>query len=498
MRFLLDMVYFLAAIAVSPILAYRVVRHGRYRTGWAQRFGKVSRKAPHKKCIWLHAVSMGEVNAAKTLVAQIEKQLADCEIVISTTTDTGFAQANKVFGGKWSVFYFPFDISWITRRAFNRLQPSICLLMELEVWPNFLFTARQRRVPVVVLNGRISDRSFSRYRRIKCVTRTFFGRIDRVLAQTEQYAERFRELGCPAERVLVTSSLKYDTAQVTDQVEGAETLAEQLNLGAARLWVAGGTGTDEEKIVLDVYRSLIQEPTFADLRLAVVPRKPERFDEVAALIEQAGFPVVRYSRLKGVLRGEGVSSLRHEAILASPSRDEASPPEARHSVGEATPSPKNEGTGYPRHEEQPRDTLTIRDKGGTPSPRQAVILGDTMGDLRKFYSLAEVIFVGRTLVPMGGSDMMEAAALGKCTLFGPHTFNFRQTVEVLLRGRGAIEVKDADDLLATMQKCLSDPACAKAIARAGQQIIRQNQGATTRTMEVLATLLQGSHDRDRE
>ncbi|MBP7049518.1 MAG: 3-deoxy-D-manno-octulosonic acid transferase [Phycisphaerae bacterium] len=459
MRLLLDLVYFLAALAVSPILVYRVIRHGRYRTGWAQRFGKVSRKGPGKKCIWLHAVSMGEVNAAKTLVTEIEKQFPDCEIVVSTTTDTGYAQADKLFGRKGSVFYFPFDISWIIRRAFNRLEPSICLLMELEVWPNFLFAAHQRHIPVVVLNGRISDRSFSRYRRIRCVTRTFFGRIDRVLAQTEQYAERFRDLGCPAERVLVTSSLKYDTAQVADRVEGAQVLAEQLNLGAARLWVAGGTGNDEEKIVLDVYKSLVQEPAFRDLRLAVVPRKPERFDEVAQLIEQMGFPVVRYSRLKGTPRGEGVPPLRHEAILASP--------------------PK-EGRGTPAQ----------RDKGGTPSPQRAVILGDTMGDLRKFYSLAEIIFVGRTLVPMGGSDMMEAAALGKCTLFGPHTFNFRQTVEVLLQGHGAIEVKDSDDLLATMKKCLSDRAHAQAVARAGQQIIRENQGATAKTMEVLRTLLQ--------
>ena len=203
---------------------------------------------------------MGEVNAAKTLVTEIERQFPDCEIVISTTTDTGYAQADKLFGRKWPVFYFPFDVSWIIRRAFDRLQPSICLLMELEVWPNFIFTAHERHIPVVVLNGRISDRSFSRYRRIKRVTRTFFGKIDRVLAQTQEYAERFRELGCPAEHVLVTSSLKYDTAQVADRVEGAEALAEQLNLGGGRLWVAGGTGVDEEKIILDVYKSLRRMP----------------------------------------------------------------------------------------------------------------------------------------------------------------------------------------------------------------------------------------------
>jgi 3-deoxy-D-manno-octulosonic-acid transferase len=431
MRFLLDVAYVLAGLAVSPVLFYRMVRHGRYRQGWGQRFGRVERRRLDRKCIWLHAVSMGEVNAAQTLLAEIEKQFPDFEIVVSTTTDTGFTRAEKLFGGKWNVFYFPFDLSWVTRRAFHRLRPAVCLLMELEVWPNFVFTAHGRDVPVVVVNGRISDRSFARYRRIQRITRTFFGKLHLVLAQTPEYAGRFRDLGCPAERVRVTNSLKYDTAQVTDRVAGAEALATQLNLAGAPLWVAGGTGDEEEKIVLDVYRSLLRDHRFKGLRLAVVPRKPERFNEVAELIERMGFPLVRYSQLKGA-------------------------------------------TG---------------DKSGTPSPREAVILGDTMGDLRKFYSLATVIFVGRSLVPMGGSDMMEAAALGKCTLFGPHTFNFRQTVEVLLQGQGAIQVQDGDELCQTMEKCLSDPAYAQKIARLGQAVIRQNQGATARTMEVLRQVL---------
>jgi 3-deoxy-D-manno-octulosonic-acid transferase len=485
MRFLLDVAYLLTGIAVSPILLYRMIRHGRYRSGWGQRFGRVNRKDPQKKCIWLHAVSVGEVNAAQTLVAEIEKQLSDYEIVISTTTDTGFARASKLFGQKWSVFYFPFDLSWVARRAFDRLHPSICLLMELEVWPNFVFTARDRNIPVVVLNGRISDRSFARYRKIKCVTRTFFGKLHRVLAQTEEYAERFRELGCPAERVLVTSSLKYDTAQVADRVEGADALAEQLNLAGASLWVAGGTGDEEEKIILDVYKSLSRDSRFDGLRLAVVPRKPERFNEVAELIERMGFPLVRYSQRKGTARGEGVPPLRGEAILASRSQAETQPPHTEQS----TPSPGNARAGRPRHGMQGRDALATKDKGGTPSPRDPVILGDTMGDLRKFYSLATIIFVGRSLVPMGGSDMMEAAALGKCTIFGPHAFNFRQTVEVLLRGQGALQVVDRDDLQKTMEKCLSDPVYAKKTAQSGQAVIRQNQGATARTMEVLRKVL---------
>ncbi len=429
MRFIVDVVYLFAGLLFSPVVLYRRLRHNRYRQGWAQRFGNISRKSPEKRCLWLHAVSVGEVNAAKTLVTEFEKRFADFEIVVSTTTDTGFARATALFGNRWTVFYFPFDFSWVMRKAFRRLDPALCLLMELEAWPNLIDVAYRRSVPVVVVNGRISDRSFVQYRRFRWLVRRFFGRIDLVLAQTQEYADRFRALGCPAERVVVTSSLKYDTAQVTDRVEGADVLADQLNLANARLWVAGGTGDDEEKIILDVYQWLKEDPSFTDLRLAVVPRKPERFDEVAQLIEQMGLPLVRYSRIKGT-PGRGVCD---------------------------------------------NDT---------------VILGDTMGDLRKFYSLATVVFVGRTLVPMGGSDMMEAAALGKCTIFGPHTFNFRQTVEALLADQGAIEVVDADDLRVVMTRCLAEPAYAETIARRGRQVIQKNQGATARTLDHIARLRQ--------
>jgi 3-deoxy-D-manno-octulosonic-acid transferase len=429
MRFIVDVVYLFAGLLFSPVVLYRRLRHNRYRQGWAQRFGNISRKSPEKRCLWLHAVSVGEVNAAKTLVTEFEKRFADFEIVVSTTTDTGFARATALFGNRWTVFYFPFDFSWVMRKAFRRLDPALCLLMELEVWPNLIDVAYRRSVPVVVVNGRISDRSFVQYRRFRWLVRRFFGRIDLVLAQTQEYADRFRALGCPAERVVVTSSLKYDTAQVTDRVEGADVLADQLNLSNTRLWVAGGTGDDEEKIILDVYQWLKEDPSFTDLRLAVVPRKPERFDEVAQLIEQMGLPLVRYSRIKGT-PGRGVCD---------------------------------------------NDT---------------VILGDTMGDLRKFYSLATVVFVGRTLVPMGGSDMMEAAALGKCTIFGPHTFNFRQTVEALLADQGAIEVVDADDLRVVMTRCLAEPAYAETIARRGRQVIQKNQGATARTLDHIARLRQ--------
>jgi len=394
-----------------------------------------------KKCIWLHAVSLGEVNAAKTLVEELENRFSNFEIVISTTTDTGFARAAAVFGAGHKVFYFPLDLSLTMRRAFLGIQPAVCILMELEVWPNFVLIADQLKTPVIVVNGRITDRSFSKYKKIKPLAKEIFRRLTLVLAQTDEYARHFIEIGCPPKKVIVTGSLKYDTAQITDKVEGADILAEQL-FGKIEnrkskienvLWVAGATGPGEEQIILDVYKQLTQQEQFSDLRLAIIPRKPERFDEVAELIKQNGFDLIRYSNIK-----KDSSKLKIENIK---------------------------------------------------SKIENVILGDTMGDLRKFYSLATIIFAGRSLVPMGGSDIIEAAALGKCTIFGPSVYNFQQTADDLLAAQGGIMVKDKQELLETMQKCLNEPDFTKKIARNGQNVIRKNQGATKKTIDHIAKFL---------
>lgn len=428
MRFLLDLLYLLAVVVYSPVIIYRAIRHKRYLIGWAQRFGRINRRSPAKKCIWLHAVSVGEINAAKTVIKELENRFGDFEIMISTTTDTGFARASNLFNENHQVFYFPLDFSWVMRHAFGNIRPTICLLMELEVWPNFINTAQQLNVPVIVVNGRISDKSFSGYKRIKPFAKRIFNKINLILAQTDEYAQRFTEIGASAENVIVTGSLKYDTAQITDKVEYSDALATQLSIGNERLWVAGATGPGEEKIIIDVYNYLTQQDQFDNLRLVIVPRKPERFNEVAQVIADAGFNFLRYSEIKN-------TDAKHQEKIS-------------------------------------------------------IILGDTMGDLRKFYSLATLIFVGRSLVPMGGSDMMEAAALGKCTIFGPHAFNFKQTVDALLADNGAIMVKGKEDLLKIMQKCLLEPDFTREIAKNGREVIRRNQGATAKTIRQIEKFLQ--------
>ena len=427
MRYLLDLLYGVAIVLYSPKIIYRMLCHDRYRAGWSQRLGRIQRRNPEKPCIWIHAVSVGEVNATRTLVDRLNEQLGDYEVVISSTTDTGLTRAKTLYESEYSVFYFPFDLSWVMARAFKQIRPAMVLLMELEVWPNLTAIANEQHIPVAVINGRLSDKSFPKYQKVKFFISRMFRKVSLVLAQTEEYAQRFIALGCDEDTVIVTNSLKYDTAQTDGVVEGADRLVEQVNLGSERLWVAGGTGPGEEKMVLDVFTKLKKEGGFEGVRLAIVPRKPERFDEVADLIDQVGLGYVRYSALKE------------------------------------------------------NDSVT---KG-----KPTVILGDTMGDLKKFYSLATVVFVGRSLVRMGGSDMMEPTALGKCTLFGPHTFNFKQTVEVLLAGDGAIEVADEDELYEKMFQCLKDKDFVRRIASNGQKVIRQNQGATQKTVNAICQTL---------
>jgi len=401
----------------------------RYRKGWANRFGNITRKYPHKQCLWIHAVSVGEVNATRTIVAELKKQLPEYEIVISTTTDTGSQRANKLYSPEHTVFFFPLDFTFSIKNAFKNLKPAICILMELEIWPNFVEIAKKSNASVIVANGRISNSSYTQYRKIKPLVRPIFKKLSLVLAQSEEYASRFIDLGTPPALVKNVGSLKYDTAEITEKIPAADQIAHKLSTANQSLYVAGGTGPGEEKIILNTFAELKKSNSFPHLRLILVPRKPERFNEVASLITASGWKLTRFSTYK-----------------QNPEQFPQSDP-------------------------------------------QSVILVDTMGDLRKFYSLAKVIFVGRSLVPMGGSDMAEAAALKKPVIFGPHTDNFTQTADALINGRGAVRVQNQHQLKTAVQKILTDTEYANQLAENAQQVIIQNQGATARTVEHIKSLL---------
>ncbi|MCG3126785.1 MAG: 3-deoxy-D-manno-octulosonic acid transferase [Phycisphaerae bacterium] len=429
MSLVYDLVYALALLVGWPYLLYRRIMRGPSTSTLNELLGGVPSRPVASRCVWIHGVSLGEINATQTLVADIRRRSPDTVVAISSTTRTGLERARGLYPNH-TVFRFPLDLSFALRRAFGRIRPHVIVLMELEAWPNLLLIAEQRGIPVVIANGRVTEgKSMRRFRLplVRRAARMMFGRVSFVAAQDASYAARFVELGVPARRVMVTGSLKYDTAEVSERIAGQEQLAEAMSIDAARpLLVAGSTGTDEEALVLDAFDALRR--AHPDVQLAIVPRKPERFDEVARLIASRGFVCLRRSSGTPVMPA-------------------------------------------------------------VPEPGKHVFLGDTMGELRKFYGLASVVFVGRTLVPMGGSDVMEVAGLGKPLLVGPHTENFAEAVALLSEAGACICVSDAASLARAAGELLADAERRRRMGEAGRAAIVSRQGATQRTVDRLLEFL---------
>ncbi len=437
---LLDLIYLPVLLGFVPILLFQRFVKGKKRGGWAQRFGSIPFQPSGRSVIWVHAVSLGEVNATRSLVAEIEKRLPDHDVVISTTTDTGYVAACQHYSAS-RVFRYPLDFSFVVRRVLDRVRPTAIVLMELEVWPNFIEIAAARGIPIGIANGRVTEeKSMRRFRTpiIRGLARRMFSRMAWVGAQDEAYAARFRELGVPADRVHVAGNLKYDTASVSDSAPGAAELAAAMGIRSdAPLIVAGSTGPGEEELVLAAYREILN--LHATAQLAIIPRKPERFDDVARMIESSGFTCIRRSQ-------------------SDQSRD---------------PNPSRDRKGA----------------GSVTTPGSIVFLGDTMGELRRFYSLASAVFVGRSLVPMGGSDVMEVAGLGRAMCFGPYMENFADAAEKLLTAGAAMQVNNAEDLAAALCELIANQQRRNHMGRAAQEVVRQNAGATARTVDLLANAM---------
>lgn len=437
MTWLANAMYLVAAIFYSPLLLYQMVVQNKNRHGWGERlFGPRkeitgSKVTGAKRPIWIHAVSLGEINAARTLIAELEKR-RNQPIVISSTTDTGYACAVQLYGAS-RVFRFPLDFSWTIKTALRRIDPAMIVLVELEVWFNLTTMAAKRAIPVVVVNGRLTDRSRRRLGMLGAPARRMFQVLRWVGAQDRTIADRFVSLGTRADRVTVTGSMKWDTADIRDTVAGADELAAAMGIDHDRpLWVCGSTGPGEEVMLLDAYRRLRGD--LPELQLVLVPRKPERFEEVARLIQQSGFACRRRS-------------------------------------------------ACPDSDVQPARAPT------KPDGIDAVMLGDTMGELRKFYALATIVFVGRTLVPMGGSDPMEAAALGKCVVVGPHFDNFAAPVVSLQAGDAIQVVENAVRLEMVIKEMLAESATMAAIGERARRVVIFRRGATDATVQQLLSIL---------
>jgi 3-deoxy-D-manno-octulosonic-acid transferase len=417
-----DVLYFCGLIVGFPVLVYRMMTRRRYRSGFWERLGGAPRRAGEKRCLWVHGVSVGEVLGSATLVEGFRRRHPDWDVVISSTTSTGYETAKRTFPD-CMVIYYPLDFTGSIARSLSRIRPSLVILMELEVWPNFVRLAGRRGIPVVIANGRLSKRSYGTQRMFRFVLSGVYERIARLAVQTEEYARRFRGVGVGAEKITVTGSLKYDT--VARSVRGAEALSRELGIASdARLLVAGSTTAGEEEVLLQVYGRLATE--FPKLRLVIVPRRPERFDGVASLIRSHNFACLRRSA-----GGKG-----------------------------------------------DRET------------DDAVILGDTLGELVRFYALATVVFVGKSMeAPGGGQNIMEPAALGKPVVFGLHMANFQETRDLLRSKDAGVEVGDAEGLYQGVRRLLGDEKAATEMGERARAAIDGARGATDRTLDVVEEAL---------
>lgn len=446
--------YFLYSLALSvlffallPYFAYQALVHRKYAGSFKERMGwlpiQLGSSGDGRETIWLHAVSVGEFLAARALIDKLQTGFPAYRLVVSTTTLTGQRLASAASNSFDATFYFPFDWKFSVRRALDRVKPSIVIILETELWPNFLRECRTHDVIVILANGRISERSFHRYRRVGFFIRRAIADFYLMIMQTEADAERARQLG--ASSVRVCGNLKYDlevgSSGSTDnsnlrfEISNSES-SEQCNLAgdidqqfglssSSHLIVAGSTAPGEEEMLLASLRELRAHRGLEDARLLVAPRHPARFNEVARLISRSEFTCARRSDSSSVRSGST----------------------------------------------QPR-SVTVQ------APQEAdVILLDTIGELALVYRFAAVVFVGGSLVPRGGHNVIEPAAFAKPIIVGPHTENFRQIVSDFARADALVQVAPGA-LTAELIRLLSDPMQACAMGERARNILIANRGAT--------------------
>jgi 3-deoxy-D-manno-octulosonic-acid transferase len=473
MYLLYSFVLSLLFLVLLPYFLYQAARHGKYAGSFKERLGWLpeSVRSDSRKTIWVHAVSVGEFLAARPLIERLKSDLPAALIVVSTTTVTGQELARSHSHLLGAAFYFPFDWKFSVRRALARVNPSIVIILETELWPNFLRECRNRGVVTVLANGRISARSFRRYKLVGRPFRHAIEDLSLMIMQSEMDAERARQLGAPASLVRVCGNLKYDQAgdggrgpgirEETQAGPHPPTLNPYVEIdhrlaSLRHLIVAGSTAPGEEEILLASLRDVRGHSGLEDARLLLAPRHPERFDEVGRLIARAGFAFVRRSGLR--------DSSAH-TVLGEEAGDDGSQIE--------TPSRPDEAAGDGAWD---------------------VILLDTIGELASIYRFAAVVFVGGSLVPRGGHNIIEPAVFARPIVVGPHTENFRQIVLDFLRADAVVQItaagNDAPNSLAReLIRLLSDGECARAMGERARDILLKNQGATDCTVAAIKEVI---------
>ncbi len=454
MLWLMDLVYFALLLVTAPIWLSRLILHRRkYRHGWAEKlFGLVPKRRSNAPCLWFHAVSVGEVNLLATLLAEVRRRFPEYEICLSTTTQSGMEVARKKYRDVL-LFYCPMDFSWAVRRAMRRIQPDLLVLAELELWPNLIRAADECGTRVAVVNGRLSDRSFRGYRRIRFAFANTLRRIALVAAQDATTAQRFIALGVPPDRVVVTGSLKFDGTELNRHNPRTQRFRELAKIRNDEIvFMAGSTQKEEELLALRVFKEL--HDTFPQLRLIIVPRHPERFDEVAELLKQSGLPWERRSQL-------------------------TEPSEATRSRGQ--------GPDHFHRAVMPQQDRSVN--SSPVLPRAPVLLVDTVGELSAWWGTAHIALVGGSFGSRGGQNMLEPAGYGAAVCFGPNTWNFRDIVAHLLDANAAVVVHNFEELRQFVRRCLEDPSYAATLGENARRLILTHRGATQRTADRLEELL---------
>ncbi len=419
MYILYNLFLVLLTIVLSPVILFKLITKRKYRGGISQKLGRVRKRVKKvigkTRPIWVHAVSVGEVMAAHPLIRELKKKYPGKKLILSTVTVTGNYTAVQRVPEADAVFFFPFDYPWIVRRVIGRINPEIVLVAETELWPNFFWELNRRGIPSAVINGRISPHSFKNYMKLRRFFSSVFSQVSLFCMQSDRDAERVREIGAPADRIMVTGNLKFDQKITTI------TASPVMVPKGSKVITAGSTHRGEEAALLDVFKRL--RPRFPELRLIIAPRHPERFDEVDGLVSKAGYDCQRRTKMKG--------------------------------------------------------------------PVKDVLLLDTIGELRSFYGICDIAFVGGSLVKVGGHNLLEPAMMKKPVIFSRYMFNFKEISEALISAGGGILVKDKEELYIQFEKLLADRDSARDIGNRAFSVIESNSGAAKKTIDAVNRLIGG-------
>ena len=433
MRILYNILFAVFFVLSSPYYFVRMRRRGNWQNGFGQRFARYDAKfkqaITNRHTLWMHAVSVGEVNLCTHLIRALEPRLPNLKIVVSTTTSTGMEDLQRKLPSHISKIYYPIDFRSCVNRALKSIRPEAIVLVEAEIWPNFLWRARDMALPVFLVNARLSERSFRGYQRLGFLFRPLFGAFTGVGTQNEEDASRLRELGCRSEALHIVGNLKFDAAKLDEKrLLDVRGMLRQLGVApGARVLLGGSTHAGEEALLAEQFLRLRKQ--FPDLFLVLVPRHFERSRGIGHELEARG--------VKFAYRNE---------------------------IGAATQFNPGE-----------IDCLLV----------------NTTGELMHFYEQATVVFVGKSLTAHGGQNPIEPAELGKPTVFGPFMENFEDVTRAFLAQGGAVQVGNAAQLEKVLAELLSDEARRRQLGQNALKVVRENQGAVDRTVEMVLKRLEG-------